>query len=552
MTIRLRNRSSVVGRGQRPAFLGREDGADQGTAIRIKTGADELPVERRQTCFDRGHGGARALRVPVVPVSGAVVMVDLVRCRLPRHGCAVIDAVNRGRADTPALALELGVERPVIAAGSAPPTLRWARRPAQPRACRLATPPLPLEQRALALDAPAIAGERAVGAHHAMAWDRDRDRVRRARLGDRAHGLRPADALGDLGIARGRPARNARSACQTRLLERRAAHVERQIEPMRRRLDEAHDLRDQSLELLIAADQKRLRETVLKVADKGVRVVAELDRADPFPGRRDENRAERAFADREANRRAIAAGTKCARRHAKEIGRSGIETPAGIETGTVDRLGDRGTLFQLVPHAPRAPGVGVGFGRHPGDRLEHPVEVKAAHAGGPGERVEARRLFGLLDQATGMRHHRRVAFGQRLLVRPAALARAKARRLRLLAGGVEGDVRAARQARGAARPAVHAGGQDRIVKHSDRGAVTASDRIPPRIAGGEGWHGLLLMRSGRHGSHRGAPRASIGRVAVSSADKCGERRPASTPVLALESREGVAIVIACRLLSCRR
>ena len=119
---------------------------------------------------------------------------------------------------------------------------------------------------------------------------------------------------------------------------------------------------------------------------------------------------------------------KALRRHAEEIGRSGIEAPAGIETGAVDRLGDRRALRQLVPHAPGALGVGIGFRRHAGGRLEHAVKVKAAHAGGPGKRVKARSLFRLVDQATGMRHHRRVTFGQRPLVRPAALARAEARR----------------------------------------------------------------------------------------------------------------------------
>ena len=39
-----------------------------------------------------------------------------------------------------------------------------------------------VEQRALAFDAPAIAGERAVVAHHPMARDRDGDAVRRAGL----------------------------------------------------------------------------------------------------------------------------------------------------------------------------------------------------------------------------------------------------------------------------------------------------------------------------------------------------------------------------------
>jgi hypothetical protein len=50
----------IVGRGQRRAFLGREYGADQGTALHIEVRADLLPVERGEARFDGGRGRAGA------------------------------------------------------------------------------------------------------------------------------------------------------------------------------------------------------------------------------------------------------------------------------------------------------------------------------------------------------------------------------------------------------------------------------------------------------------------------------------------------------------
>ena len=72
--------------------------------------------------------------------------------------------------------------------------------------------------------------------------------------------------------------------------------------PRRRRLDEADHLGDQLLEGLVAADQPRLGEAVLQVAHQSVRIVAEQDRAHALVGCRDQDGAERAFADREADR----------------------------------------------------------------------------------------------------------------------------------------------------------------------------------------------------------------------------------------------------------
>jgi hypothetical protein len=152
------------------------------------------------------------------------------------------------------------------------------------------------------------------------------------------------------------------------------------------------------------ADQAGPRKAVLQVAHERVRVVPKQDCAHAFVGRRDQDRAERALADRKADRGSVPAAAELRRGHAEEIGRGGIEAPAGVEPGAVDRFGDRGTLRELVAYTLGAMGVGIGLRRHAGDRLEHTVKVKAAHASGPGERIEIRRLFRLLDHPAGIGH----------------------------------------------------------------------------------------------------------------------------------------------------
>src|SRR5690606_24088019 len=110
---------------------------------------------------------------------------------------------------------------------------------------------LPLEQRPLALDAPAIAGQIAVAAHDAMAGDRNRDPVRRACLAHRSHRARRTDPLGELRIAERLPGRDRAQRLPDALLEGRAAQVERQVESDLGRLDESDHARDSTLERTI-------------------------------------------------------------------------------------------------------------------------------------------------------------------------------------------------------------------------------------------------------------------------------------------------------------
>src|SRR5258707_7780949 len=99
-----------------------------------------------------------------------------------------------------------------------------------------------LEQGALALDAPAVARERAVVAHDAVAGNGDGDRVGGAGVRYRAHGFRHADALRDLRVGHRRPRRNLAQRLPDALLKGGAAHVERQVEAEGRRFAEAPPL----------------------------------------------------------------------------------------------------------------------------------------------------------------------------------------------------------------------------------------------------------------------------------------------------------------------
>src|SRR5258708_18253902 len=176
-----------------------------------------------------------------------------------------------------------------------------------------------VEQGALALDAPAVSRQRTVVAHDPVAGNGDRDRVRRASLRDGAHGFRQADALRDWRVGHRRAGRNLAQRLPDALLKGGAAYIERQIEPERWRFDEADHFSHPLLEALVAADQRRLGKAVLELAHQRLGFVAEQNGADALVGGGDENRAERAFADGEADRRAAASGAKAGRRHSHHL-----------------------------------------------------------------------------------------------------------------------------------------------------------------------------------------------------------------------------------------
>src|SRR3712207_3071038 len=104
-----------------------------------------------------------------------------------------------------------------------------------------------------------------------MAGDGDSDRVRRARLRHRAHGVRSADAPRELGITQRFACRDLSERLPHTLLKRRATDVERQIEPYTRRFHQRHDLCHELLEFSIAADQLRAWKAVLQITSQRVR-----------------------------------------------------------------------------------------------------------------------------------------------------------------------------------------------------------------------------------------------------------------------------------------
>ena len=101
-------------------------------------------------------------------------------------------------------------------------------------------------------------------------------------LGHRAGRFRFADSVGDLRVTGGVPSRNLTQRLPDALLESGSTYVQRQIETNLRRLDKAHNLRDQFLEIEVASDQVRLRETILQVVHQFIGLVSEQNGADAF------------------------------------------------------------------------------------------------------------------------------------------------------------------------------------------------------------------------------------------------------------------------------
>lgn len=107
-----------------------------------------------------------------------------------------------------------------------------------------------------ALDTPAVTGQGAIGTHHPMAGNGDRQRVGGTGLRHRPRGLWSADALGNLGVA-GRGAwGNLPKRLPDALLEGRAAHIERQLKTQARCFRETDYLGHDLLEIGVTAVQR--------------------------------------------------------------------------------------------------------------------------------------------------------------------------------------------------------------------------------------------------------------------------------------------------------
>src|SRR4051812_26895330 len=110
-----------------------------------------------------------------------------------------------------------------------------------------------------------------------MTGNRHGQYVCAARLGNGAHAVRRADARRDLGIANRRTQWNLTKRRPDTLLERRAAHVQRQVESSRRLLDQTDHLRNGLLEGYVSSNEDRLREAILKVTNQHISIIAEQD-----------------------------------------------------------------------------------------------------------------------------------------------------------------------------------------------------------------------------------------------------------------------------------
>ena len=122
------------------------------------------------------------------------------------------------------------------------------------------------EQRAFSLDAPAISRQRAVVPDNPVTRDRNRERIRGARLRHRACPCRQADPRGDFRVARRGTRGDLAERLPHALLKCGSAYVERKVEPDGWRFDEADHRRNRPFKRLVSTDDRRAREAVLKVA----------------------------------------------------------------------------------------------------------------------------------------------------------------------------------------------------------------------------------------------------------------------------------------------
>ncbi len=185
--------------------------------------------------------------------------------------------------------------------------------------------------------------------------------------------------------------------------------------------------------------------------------------------------AERAGADREADRRALPAPPVGRRRHAEAGRRRGVEPARRAVAGLIDRLRDRAGLPQPLRRPCRLARRRIGPRRHPGDLFEHPVEVIGAQLRRRREVGERRRGLRRLDRPAGPGHRLGLALSQARFVRTAALAGPEARRFRGRAGRVEADILRPGRPGGAARPAIDAGRAHRVDEAAIRRPVAPGD-----------------------------------------------------------------------------
>ncbi len=269
------------------------------------------------------------------------------------------------------------------------------------------------EQGAFALDAPAVAGEGAVGTDDAMTGDEDGEFIGGAGPGDGADGLGQADALGNLGVAGGLAEGNFGECPPHALLEGGATDVERKLEAEARIFDQADDLGDEFFEFAVRANEVSLGKTILEIAGEFVGIITEENGADTLVGRGDKDGAERGLPDGEADGRPVATAAKRLRFHAEGPGGFGVEAPVGNVARVVNGAGDAGTAGKFLADTFGTMRGGVGLRAEASHLGEDALKMKRTHANGAGQIGERERFVCGFDEAAGSSHDFGVMVGKR-------------------------------------------------------------------------------------------------------------------------------------------
>jgi hypothetical protein len=192
-----------------------------------------------------------------------------------------------------------------------------------------------------------------------VAGDRNRDVVCGASAGHGANGFWRAYPARDFGIGHGLPHRDGLQSLPHTSLKRRAAHVKRKVQTYLRRLDEADDADDHGLIVLVTADQPRLRKTILKIAYKFVRIVADQDRRHALVAGRYQYGSQRGLSDGETDVFIRPSGAILRGRHAEHVPRLLIEATRGVESRVVHGFRHAVTLREPIADAGSLMGRGI-------------------------------------------------------------------------------------------------------------------------------------------------------------------------------------------------
>src|SRR5262245_41182608 len=103
--------------------------------------------------------------------------------------------------------------------------------------------------------------------------------------------------------------------------------------------------------------------------------------------------------------------------HTEHLRGCRIETSVGMKSGSVARFRHRVSAAEFVSYPLRTVCRRICFRRNASVSFEDTMEVKTAHAGSCGERLEVRHILRGLDQMASLRHRCGVLFGEPRLVR---------------------------------------------------------------------------------------------------------------------------------------